>query len=147
MGLSLLKSIVDPCLDLAHKLHLSVDKYSIRWTPYHTANWEQRQTMTLDLSQFECVDLISGRTIKFPPRGKLLTYLFDLSPGLVLETAQAQFFGEPKILKKPKILVAATKEEDGFYDPPLPRHGDPITLLGHMEEKIQSTNSRRFVFG
>ena len=101
--------------------------------------------MSLDLSQFECLDLLGGRTIKFPPKGKLLTYICDLAPGLVLERAQAQYFGEPKILKKPRILVAVTKEEDGFYQPVLPRHGDPYTLLGWMEEKLQSRN--RYLFG
>jgi len=100
--------------------------------------------MALDLSQFECVDLISGRTIKFPAKGKNITYLFDLSPGLVLEVAQAQYFGEPKILRRPRILVAATKEEDGFFDPQLPRAGDPFTLLGWMEERIQAKNRSFF---
>lgn len=145
MGASLITSIIDPCLTLAHKLHLSVDKYSIRWTPYHTATWEQRQTMKLDLTQFECVDLIGGRTFKTQPKGKLFTYICDLAPGLVLEKAQAQFNGEPKILKKPRVLVAVTKEEDGFYSPKLPKQGEPCTLLGWMEEKLQSRN--RFVFG
>lgn len=101
--------------------------------------------MPLDLSQFECVDLLSGRTIKFPLKGKNLTYLFDLAPGLVLEIAQAQYFGEPKILRRPRILVAATEEEDGFFDPQLPRPGDPYTLLGWMEERIQTKS--RSIFG
>ena len=74
-------------------------------------------------------------------RGKI-TYLFDLCPALVLETVKKEFFAEPKVLVKPRILVAATKEDKGPFVVPRPVKGEPVTLLGYVEETLYSKRSR-----
>lgn len=139
---SIMTAIVEPALSLAHKLHLSVDKYSIKWTPYHTSPWEKRQAMRVDLSQYDCVDLLTGRNVRFPVKGKIITYVFDLCPSLELQTAQAQYLGQPKVLKKAKVLVAVTSEEKGVFDPRLPNSGEFFTVFGRIEDRF--TRGRYF---
>ena len=139
---SVQSAIIGPAISLAHKLQLSVDKYTVWWSPHHRLRLEERPSMPYEFSNFECINLLrSGQTLKFPVQGRILTYMFDVTPGLFLEPAKAETFADPKVLKRPKILVAATQEEAGPYRPSVTRQGESATLLGWLEEKAYAKHT------
>ena len=79
-----------------------------------------------------------GKVLKFPVPKGILTYIFDLSPELVFRAVKTDSFGEPRVLKRARILVAVTKEEHGPYTGPAPLPREPPTFLGLLDETIHS---------
>lgn len=77
-----------------------------------------------------------GKVLNFPVQEGILTYLFDVSPELVFEEAKTASFGEPRVLKRGRVLVAKTKEERGPYTGPSPRPREPPTLLALLNEAV-----------
>lgn len=138
---SIQESIIEPSMILAHKMQISVDKFSFEWSSLQRTKPEKRFVIPRDFEAFEPVD-ISGRTLKFPAAGEgsagrgYITYLFDLCPRLIYEPVKGDSYKEPQILKKSRILVVATKEEDGPFLVPNPIPGRPVTLLGWLEEIV-----------
>jgi hypothetical protein len=51
-------SIPEPALSLAHKMHLSVDRFSIEWSPIRESKLEQHNTFGKDFNDFEFVNLL-----------------------------------------------------------------------------------------
>ena len=74
--------------------------------------------------------------LKFPIPEAKLTYLFDISPELVCKAVKTDSFGEPRVLKRARVLVAATKDGESFYDAASLPSREPPTLLGWMEEGV-----------
>jgi hypothetical protein len=128
-------TIIEPALQLAHKMHLSVHEFSLRYTSYHSTKLEERHPLRQEWSQFECVSLSPpGKVQRHPIADVIFTYLFDLSPELVFRAVKADSFAEPRVLKRGRILVAVTPEEHGPYAGPLSRPKESPTLLGFMAE-------------
>ena len=135
-------TIIEPALQLAHKMHLSVHDFSLRYTTYHSTKSEERHPLRQEWSQFECVSLSPpGKVQRHPVADVIFTYLFDLSPELVFRAVKADSFAEPRVLKRGRILVAVTPEEHGPYAGPLSRLKESPTLLGFMAETNDAKSS------
>jgi hypothetical protein len=95
-------SIIDPAADLAHRLQLSPNIFSLRW-PARTARSK------LDI--YECINLAdraiinSGETGKSAEALKNASYLFDTAPGLFIETVSGAKKSTAKAICKPAVLV------------------------------------------
>ena len=134
---SVQSDMIEPALQLAHKLHLSVDDFHVEYTSYHRKPLEERRTLSRESSQFECVTISPpGKLVKFPVPEGILTYLFDLSPELVFRAVKTASFGEPRVLKRARVLVAVTKEEHGPFTALPLRSKEPPTLLGWMDGTV-----------
>jgi hypothetical protein len=151
---SIQTAIIEPAMQLAHKLHLSVDRFTVEWTQLMRTKIEERSSIQTDYNRYECMDLLRpGKLLKFPSQvqreggREYITYLFDISPGLVFESVKADNFGEPKVLKKARILVAVTKEEQGPYLPPKLHPSENASVLGWLEEKLYPQKERGGVRG
>lgn len=136
-------AIVEPALTLAHKLHVSVDKYSLSWTSLAGTRLEERSSDPRDYTAFECVDILrSGKVMK--PQAVAaaggITYMLDLMPTLVFEKVKADAFSDPRVLNKGRVLVAAMKEGEGPYVSPRPDAGAP-TLVTWLFEKVRKHDS------
>lgn len=100
---SLRRTIVEPAADLAHKLHLSSNPYSLKW-PARGAYSR--------LEVYECLDLagggialdLSGTTPTSAARRKV-SYLFDIAPGLFVERIEAGKKTSLKAICRPTVLV------------------------------------------
>jgi len=137
MRLSVQSTIIEPALQLAHKMHLSVNKFTVVYTSYHGSKREKRHPLPRDSSPFECVTISPpGKVLKFPVSEGAVTYLFDLSPELVCKAVKTDSYGEPRVLKRARVLVAVTKDGETFdHATSLPSR-EPPTLLGWMEEGV-----------
>lgn len=126
-----LKSIIEPATTLAHKFHMSIDKFDVEWT-----NLSPKNINSCDVTLYDCQNLLPpGRVLKFPAdKGKHIVYITDVCPGLSHHVVKADGYDEPQVLKKPKILVAATKWEDGAYSDPQTEEGEHATLLAWLDE-------------
>ncbi|KAF8862454.1 hypothetical protein BDZ45DRAFT_203481 [Acephala macrosclerotiorum] len=126
-----LKGIVEPATTLAHKFHVSIDKFDVEWT-----NLSPKNVGGCDVTLYDCQNLLPpGRILKFPAdQGKHIVYITDVCPGLSHHVVKADGYDEPQVLKKPKILVAATRWEDGAYTNPSTEDGEHATLLAWLDE-------------
>ena len=136
-------TIIEPAFALAHKMHLSVDLFSIEWSQYHNLRSDERNPFAGEFNDFEFVDLLArGKTLKAPP-SRNIEYLFDITPRLVFRRVKADIYAEPKVLKKPKILVAVTKEGHGHSKEPELHQGSDATALGWLYAHVKRGSSRR----
>jgi hypothetical protein len=129
--------IVEPALVLAHKFHLAVNKYSLEWTELNRSHEEERSHDPKTYVGYECVDLLRAGTIRpqAVAAAGAVTYLFDVSPALVLETVRADALAEPKVLHRPRVLIATSKDA---HSPFMPRlyDGDEQTIMGWLSDKL-----------
>ncbi|KAF4636896.1 hypothetical protein G7Y89_g1185 [Cudoniella acicularis] len=141
LGASVKTTIIEPALNLAHKLHLSVNKFSLEWSHFMRTRPEERPLDPKYFLPFECVDLArSGKVLKpqaFENSGPI-TYLFDLSPALVFEAVKADSFAEPKVLKRQRILVVASKEGQSRFIVPRVEFVECPTLVGWLLYKLHN---------
>jgi hypothetical protein len=136
-------TIIEPAFALAHKMHLSVDLFSIEWSQYHNLRPDQRNSFAGEFNDFELVDLLArGKTLKALP-SRNIDYILDITPQLVLRRVKADTYAEPKVLKKPKILVAVTKEGHGHSREPELRPGSDATVLGWLHALARRGSTRR----
>ena len=136
---SIQNSIIEPALQMAHKLHLSVDRFTLRYTNWHERRMANRQPIhtPIDSMHMDCV-MVSppGKALKFPVQRGVLTYLLELSPALVFEAAKTDSWGDKKELKASRILVAHTEANDAPYHGDASRSREIPTLLGLLAEEI-----------
>ncbi|KEY65231.1 hypothetical protein S7711_08769 [Stachybotrys chartarum IBT 7711] len=100
---SIRRSIVEPAADLAHRLQLALNVYSLKW-PARNA-WAR-------LEVYECMNLandgvlldLSGTTSTSPSRQKV-SYLFDLAPGLFVERVDGSKKTTTKTVHRPRVLA------------------------------------------
>jgi hypothetical protein len=129
-------TIIEPAFTLAHKMHLSVDYFSIKWSEYNDLRYDQRNSLSGKFNYFEFVDLLaSGKKLKTPPSGTI-NYILDITPQLVFQMVKANRCEEPKVLKKPKILVALTKEGHGHFREQAIRPERNATVLGWLHMAV-----------
>ncbi|QYT00632.1 hypothetical protein H0G86_007711 [Trichoderma simmonsii] len=107
---SLRTNIIDPAVDLAHRLQLSPNIFTLRW-PARTARTK--------LDTYECINLAndgavlsSGDAGKPSDALKNASYLFDVAPGLFVETVGGAKKSAAKIICRPTVLVYGG-EKDG----------------------------------
>ncbi|KAM0456030.1 hypothetical protein ACHAPV_007580 [Trichoderma viride] len=100
---SLRTSIINPAVDLAHRLQLSPNLFSLRW-PARTARSK--------LDAYECINLADrGAIMNSSENGKSTealknaSYLFDIAPGLFVETVSGAKKSTAKAICKPTVLV------------------------------------------
>jgi hypothetical protein len=137
LSVAVQNTIIEPALQLAHKMHLSINEFSMVYTNWHGTKKGKRVPLPRDKSPFECVTISPPwKVLKFPvPEGRV-TYLFDLSPELVFKAVKTNSFAESRVLKRAKVLVAVTEDRETMYDAAsLPPRELP-TLLGWMHEII-----------
>ncbi|PMD40387.1 hypothetical protein L207DRAFT_511881 [Hyaloscypha variabilis F] len=136
---SVYDAIIEPALLLAHKLQLSLDKFSLSWTHFAGTKLEERSIDPRDYNSFECVDILrSGKVMKSQAVAASgnITYMFDLTPALIYEAVKADAFADPRVLNRGRILVAATKEGDGQFVYPRKDSEEP-TLVAWLFEKMR----------
>jgi hypothetical protein len=119
------EKVVDPAMNLAHKLHLSAKKYSLVWP----AATEGGQVAAQDLSNYKCLDLKDGSVALVPAvsgahasRGGVgrsggqgaaqhkFKYLFDVAPELRVDDFSGQET-ESRLIAKGTVVVAKKVEE------------------------------------
>ncbi|RFU34293.1 hypothetical protein B7463_g2071, partial [Scytalidium lignicola] len=144
LHVSIQNNIIKPAMALAHRLHLSVDRFSLEWTAFSRIPPESRSHSPKDFAEFECLNITQGaRVIRFPlpnPRCTL-TYILDMAPSLVFYEAKADAWGEAKTLKKARVLVALMKEGDEPYMPPRLNPSEYATCLGQLEDKNRESQN------
>ncbi len=138
-SMSIEKSIIEPAFSLAHQFQLSVNKFSLQWTRLGEKRPEYRSHDLKDYNQFECVDFFNfGKIIK-PQHAALIkevTYIFDLTPALLLEVAKADSFAEPKVVNKGRVLIGARKKQEGTFMLPSIEEGESPTLVCWLKDKL-----------
>lgn len=105
---SIRKSILVPAAAVAHRLHLAVPVYTLKWPVRHA--WSR-------LEVYDCTNLASGGLpIDFTgtdPTSKTrkdATYLFDLAPGLFVERIEHGAKLAPRAISRPQVLVHASQK-------------------------------------
>lgn len=136
---SIQNSIIKPAMTLAHRFHLSVNKFNLEWTGFCRTPPDARSHSSKDFAEFECINILqAAKVMRFPlqnPRCDF-TYLLDVMPSLVMYEAKADAWGDPKVLRKPKVLVAVIKEGEEPYSPPRLNPTEFATCLGQLEDKL-----------
>lgn len=143
LGPSVDSVIIEPALALAHKLQLSVDKFSLIWTPFTGVRPEERRIDPRDYTSFECVNILQSGKVMKPQAvaaAGTITYMLDLTPALIFEAVKAGAFADPRVLNRGRILVAATKEGNG-QPFPSPNDSEEPTVVAWLFEKIRKLNS------
>jgi len=113
------RNIVRPALNLAHRLQIATNIYSVRWTPYNNdLKSGPVDEERLDFSHYVCFNLLEGgKEVKIvrDPEPELplrITYLFDICPGLYCKPLEnGSLSHHLKVISKPKVLVAASVGE------------------------------------
>ena len=119
------RNIIRPALDLAHRLQLATDLYTVRWSAYNNdVRSGPIDEMRCDFTYFSCFNLLEGgKSVKSTPDPEQelslhITYLFDICPGLYCEAFQdGVLTGHPNPVTKPKVLVAASLGERKLANP------------------------------
>ncbi|KUJ11962.1 uncharacterized protein LY89DRAFT_217207 [Mollisia scopiformis] len=124
---SLQESLIEPAASLAHRFQLSVDRFEVEFTGLNPVSCRHA-----DMTLYEYQNL-SGKILKSPAATNNV-YIMDVCPGLFYTKVKADGFGDQEVLKKPKILVAATKPGEREWQPPTTRPGHPSTLLAWLDE-------------
>jgi hypothetical protein len=143
LGPSVHSVIIEPALILAHKLQLSVDKFSLSWTSFAGVRPEERSIDPRDYTSFECVNILQSGKVMKPQAvaaAGTITYMVDLTPALIFEAVKANAFAEPRVLNRGRILVAATKEGNGPFVPS-PNDSEEPTVVAWLVEKMRKFNS------
>lgn len=125
------KTIIEPAFSLAHKINLSVDRFDIQQSPnYHLPHDRQKQPEG-EFDHFELVDLATGGRMASPSEN--VEYIFDITPRLLFRSVKADEYAETKILKKPRVLVAVTKEGQKSVNEPIVSRGQDPTVLSLLD--------------
>ncbi|KAL2827554.1 hypothetical protein BDW59DRAFT_160197 [Aspergillus cavernicola] len=113
---SFFESIIKPASELARKMHLSFDEFTLQWSAYHDTHAAPDPGPDLGefekekFAEYEFVDLSSRKTLREKPREDVqVRWMFDLSPRLVVKKLRADSWGEGKTLVRPRVLVSVTK--------------------------------------
>jgi len=136
---SVRSAIIEPAFALSHKMHLSVDQFSIEWSQYYNLRRDQQKVLVGDFNNFEYVDLNSRKTLKAHSSGDM-TYILDITPKLVFRMVKADSYAEPKVLKKPNILVAVSKDGHRHDGESELHSGLDTTILGKLYRMIYPIN-------
>ncbi|KAL4925105.1 uncharacterized protein BDV17DRAFT_190234 [Aspergillus undulatus] len=123
---SFYESITKPACALARKMHLCFDEYTLEWSVFHdkqlldpVACFDKEASDKEKFTGYEFVDMNSRKILRDRPTvksedGKVqplrVKWMFDLSPKLVFRKLKADSWTDGKVLVKPKVLVAVSKQ-------------------------------------
>lgn len=145
LSISIRGSIVEPSMSFVHRMHLSIDRFSLEWSQWQKTAPPRRSTNIHDYQTSDVVELLRGggtRPVRLPTTGErrsYLTYLFDLCPQLVYEPVAGDAYKKPQIINKGRILVVIGKEGEGPYNIPRVLPGKMPTLIGWLDDQIHPT--------
>jgi len=140
---SVRNNIIEPAFALAHKMHLSVDNFSIEWSQYHDLRRDQRNHFIGEFKDVELVDLLAeGKTLK-AHSSRNTVYIFDITPQLVFREVKADTYAGPKVLRKPRILVAVGKEGQGHNREPQLYPVPDATVLDWLDKTMMYLSAKR----
>ncbi|KAL4886655.1 hypothetical protein BJY04DRAFT_178097 [Aspergillus karnatakaensis] len=140
---SFYETITKPACTLARKMHLSLDEFTLEWSPAH----DQPQIDPATAYQkgavnYDFVDLNSRKRIsvgELDPEAYRVRWMFDLAPKLVFRKLKVDSWGEGKVLARPKVLVRVVdlaKKKENAKKGKEEVEGDP-TVLGALERWLQ----------
>ncbi|KAI9048311.1 hypothetical protein LZ554_008105 [Drepanopeziza brunnea f. sp. 'monogermtubi'] len=118
LSLSLRNSIIRPSVSLGHKMCLSIDKLALEWASPAQLALDSRAGWAREFPNLILANAAAdGQVLKSVP-GAELTFLLAVSPALVVRPAREEVFAEPRVLRKPKLLVttAATRKRKASHD-------------------------------
>jgi hypothetical protein len=140
---SLERNIIEPAVNLAHQLHLSMDRFRVKWSNGQPVTLSERSRDMSILEKYDCSNVLAnGKPIRPDGKEKMagegVTYLFDIMPGFYCQSFKEDMASELKILKKPKVLVAGAKP--GRREPiPLSENGG--TILGNIYKRLRNVKN------
>lgn len=129
---------------LAHRLHLSIDIYTI------SRSYLQPNVLYPigALKDYDCPDLLNdGELIDFQQdiQEGSLAYLFDIHPGLVYDQTHPDGSITQECLIQPVILVAANKPGEQPFEIPRKQFGIAPTLLAWIDDPaLHSWDASRY---
>ncbi|KAL5338309.1 hypothetical protein BJX70DRAFT_206201 [Aspergillus crustosus] len=138
---SFLEAVTKPACALARKMHLSLDEFTLEWSPHH----DKPQIDPAFIYQkpagiYDFVDVNSRKRVnvgEVDPEAFRVRWMFDLAPKLVFRKLKVDSWGEGKVLVRPKVLVRISylskKKERRTQEE---MEGDP-TVLGALAGWLQ----------
>ena len=120
---SLQRNIIEPAVNLAHQLHLSMDRFRVQWSNRQQVSPSERSRGPSILEKYDCCNVLAnGKPVRLDGKDRLseegVVYLFDIVPGFYCQSFREDTASDLKVLRKPKVLVAVGK----------PGRKDPIPL-------------------
>ncbi|KAL2060169.1 hypothetical protein VTL71DRAFT_9564 [Oculimacula yallundae] len=138
-------TIVEPAALLAQKMFLSVDLFTLEWTPrYDRGSPGNTAMQPIEFGEVDFSDFAkNGKLVNTISQRDKMDYLFDISPALVMTAARGIEWGERKVLKKAKVLGryiengALAKNEQQVPLPSL----EGETMLGWLDRQCYLRSS------
>ncbi|KAJ5038667.1 uncharacterized protein L3040_006347 [Drepanopeziza brunnea f. sp. 'multigermtubi'] len=137
--ISLRNSIIRPSVSLGHKMCLSIDKLALEWASPEELALDTRSGWDNGLPNLILANAAAdGQVLKSMPEAEL-DFLLNVSPALVVRAAREEVFVEPRVLRKPKLLVttAATRKRKVLHDVLKRRPWESPTLLYWLSDFIE----------
>jgi len=135
------RNIIEPAVKLAHQINLSTDRFFVQFSSCaHTVSNEKAQDPSI-VEFFDCINVLAnGKPVKFDSRHPTeargsITYLLDVLPAFYCQSIKGDTISEPKVLKRPKVLIAVTKPGRERYQGGS-RARESNTLLGGIYAKL-----------
>ncbi|KAL4872868.1 hypothetical protein BDV12DRAFT_127041 [Aspergillus spectabilis] len=138
---SFLETITKPACALARKMHLSLDEFTLEWSPHHDKpQIDPAFIYQKAAGNYDFVDVSSRKRVyvgEVDPEVYRVRWMFDLAPKLVFRKLKVDSWGEGKVLVRPKVVVRITditkKRERKLKEDV---EGNP-TVLGALEGWLQ----------
>ena len=140
---SLQRNIIEPSVDLAHQLHLSMDRFRVQWGTGPQATILERSRGPSILEKYDCSNVLSnGKPVRLEGKERIsgdgVKYIFDIVPGFYCQSFKDDTVSELKVLKKPKVLVAVAKPGRSAS---IPLAGKGGTILGSVYNRLRIAKS------
>jgi hypothetical protein len=138
---SFVETITKPACALARKMHLSLDEFTLEWSPHHDKpQIDPTFIYQKAAGNYDFVDVNSRKRVyvgEVNPEVYRVRWMFDLAPKLVFRKLKVDSWGEGKVLVRPKVLVRIsdiTKKRERKLKEDV--EGEP-TVLGALERWLQ----------
>lgn len=154
---SFFENIAKPACQLARKMHLCFDEYTLEWSTYHdkqlldpAAIFEKEAGVKEKFASYEFVDLDTRKTLRERPRGEdgeplKVRWVFDLKPKLVFRKLRADSWAEGKTLTRPAVLVSLDDQKRRRMTAAPAKKGgqEPVTVLGALADWLHREKASR----
>ncbi|KAL4960815.1 uncharacterized protein BDV14DRAFT_181686 [Aspergillus stella-maris] len=126
---SFFESITKPACNLARKMHLSLDEYTLEWSTYHDKTlvdqvgiFDKEASEKDKFATYEFIEMNSRKVLRDRPMGKTedgkilplkTKWMFDMSPKLVFRKLKADAWMDGKVLVRPRVLVCVCESRPG----------------------------------
>jgi hypothetical protein len=143
---SIQESIIEPALRLAHKLHLSINRFECQWTLFSKTRPSLRGIEPTMYNSYDCLDLFKDGRLMKPQafvKAESITYMLDLSPELIFKAVRANTFAEPASISRAKILVATTPKGVDSLLVPSEASREDNTLIAWLLDYARKSRNRQ----